>query len=316
MLLIVTGPHDDHLAHVRTALDRRGAAHHVIDPGALGSDTRLTVDIGPTRESARVATAEGDSIELSEVDTVWLRARSHGDGPRGVSTERHLERAVGLIALHGGRVVPAALDVMAHASSKILQLHVARSVGLSVPRTLVTNDPDEVLRFASTGIPLVGKELAPDPALAVGVRPFARYTNDIAPHDLLHVDDLALAPLVVQEKLDKALELRVTVVGDQTFTAAIDSAPVHHSSTDFRRYDLASTTIRPWHLSAATEAACLRLVRYFGLLYATLDLILTPEGDHVFLDLNPNGQYLWIETHSGLDITEALVDLLTAAAGT
>ena len=50
----------------------------------------------------------------------------------------------------------------------------------------------------------------------------------------------------------------------------------------------------------------------FGLLYGAFDFIVTPEGRHVFLEVNPAGQYLWVEAKTGLQITSAVVDALTA----
>ena len=59
-----------------------------------------------------------------------------------------------------------------------------------------------------------------------------------------------------------------------------------------------------------TSVSFVLLVRRLGLHYGTIDMVLTPDGRYVFLEINPNGQYLWIEKQSGLPITEAVCDLL------
>jgi glutathione synthase/RimK-type ligase-like ATP-grasp enzyme len=55
---------------------------------------------------------------------------------------------------------------------------------------------------------------------------------------------------------------------------------------------------------------CVRLVEQLELSYGAIDMVLTPEGRYVFLEINPNGQYLWIEEQTGMPISAALCDLL------
>lgn len=61
---------------------------------------------------------------------------------------------------------------------------------------------------------------------------------------------------------------------------------------------------------AYIEEACKELVRRFRLQFAAIDLLVTPDGQYVFVDLNGNGQWGWIENHTGLPLTETLVNLL------
>jgi hypothetical protein len=53
----------------------------------------------------------------------------------------------------------------------------------------------------------------------------------------------------------------------------------------------------------------------FGLNFASLDMIVTPDGEFVFLELNPNGQWLWLEYELGLPLVASMADLLTSDAG-
>ena len=52
------------------------------------------------------------------------------------------------------------------------------------------------------------------------------------------------------------------------------------------------------------------MVERLGLCYGAIDMILTPDGRYVFIEINPNGQYLWIEQETGLPISAAICDLL------
>src|SRR5439155_14491583 len=90
----------------------------------------------------------------------------------------------------------------------------------------------------------------------------------------------------------------------------IHSQATNHTRYDWRRYDFCKTPHRPHALPAEVQARCVRLVRRLGLCYGAIDMVLTPDGRYVFLEINPNGQYLWIEQETGLPISDAICDLL------
>jgi glutathione synthase/RimK-type ligase-like ATP-grasp enzyme len=117
------------------------------------------------------------------------------------------------------------------------------------------------------------------------------------------------APVVFQEYVDAELEVRVTVVGERIFAAAFDLTRSRYP------YDVrmdARTPCRAFALDDATAATVLRLVRGLGLVYAAVDLRLARDGTPVFLELNPAGQFLYIEDLTGLPIAAALADELLA----
>jgi glutathione synthase/RimK-type ligase-like ATP-grasp enzyme len=96
--------------------------------------------------------------------------------------------------------------------------------------------------------------------------------------------------------------------------AEIHSQESNHTRHDCRRYDWYQTTYRPHALPREVERHCRQLVERLDLCYGAIDLILTPDGRYVFLEINPNGQYLWIEQATGLPISEAVGELLMAGA--
>lgn len=65
------------------------------------------------------------------------------------------------------------------------------------------------------------------------------------------------------------------------------------------------------NLSPDIEAKIQALMKEFGLIYGAFDFIVTPDGRHVFLEVNPAGHYMWIESKLGLPITAALADVLS-----
>src|SRR6185295_16367444 len=118
------------------------------------------------------------------------------------------------------------------------------------------------------------------------------------------------SPLILQEYVPKHVELRVTVVGGEIFPAEIESQGSARSRDDWRRYDLARTPYRRHTLPADVAERLLGVVRAFGLCYGAIDLVLTPDGRYVFLELNGNGQWLWIEDLTQMPIADAITSVL------
>jgi D-alanine-D-alanine ligase-like ATP-grasp enzyme len=65
------------------------------------------------------------------------------------------------------------------------------------------------------------------------------------------------------------------------------------------------------YLPPAVEAKIHAFMQVFGLIYGAFDFIVTPDGRHIFLEVNPAGQYMWVEAKTGLPITAALADMLS-----
>jgi glutathione synthase/RimK-type ligase-like ATP-grasp enzyme len=121
--------------------------------------------------------------------------------------------------------------------------------------------------------------------------------------------------MTFHEELEKALELRVTIVGERVFAASVDSSRMERSKTDWRREGFALIDAwKPYTLQAEVEKALLALMDGFALNYGAIDVIVTPEGKHVFLEVNPAGEFFWLERENGLAISEAIADVMLGLA--
>jgi glutathione synthase/RimK-type ligase-like ATP-grasp enzyme len=199
----------------------------------------------------------------------------------------------------------------AAASFKINQLCLAQALGLHTPRTLVTNDPSQAKDFfAACGQHMVYKLLYPlqwedSDGIALGV-----YTTLITAEALgAQLESVRAAPCQFQELVPKSYELRINVIGEHVWATAIYSQEADHTRIDYR-YDTEGCQHSPAVIPRALEETCLTLARRMGLRMCSIDMIVTPEGDYVFLEVNPNGQWAWIEDYTGLPLTRALVDEL------
>lgn len=197
-------------------------------------------------------------------------------------------------------------DRTAHAEYKPVQLAAAARAGLATPRTLVTNDPAAARRFVG-GLPRAVYKAFCSP-VTVGEEHRFVYTTVVGAADL---DDAAIRTTAhqFQEWVDKAYEVRLTVVDDRLFAARL-TARSPDAEIDWRSdYDAVEYAVAD--VPDPVRRAVGALLAGLGLRFAAMDFAVRPTGEWVFLDLNPNGQWGWIEHETGLPITAALADALT-----
>jgi glutathione synthase/RimK-type ligase-like ATP-grasp enzyme len=136
------------------------------------------------------------------------------------------------------------------------------------------------------------------------------YTHVVQRRELVGYQSVRYAPGIFQEYVPKRVELRVTVVGSRVFAAEIHSQDSRLTRDDWRHYDNDRATYAPHALPKSIENLCLQLVRALHLSFGAIDLVLTPQGEYVFLEINPNGQWVWVQELAGLPIAEAIAELL------
>lgn len=143
--------------------------------------------------------------------------------------------------------------------------------------------------------------------------PINIYTSRITAEDLHAQSQIQQTACLFQARVPKKIELRITIIGDQAFAAEIYSQQSERTAIDWRRsYPDLSYGVH--QLPTEIQEKCLLLMRRFGLAFGAIDMILTPDDRYVFLELNPNGQWGWIEHATGLPLCATLVDLLTKDA--
>lgn len=196
--------------------------------------------------------------------------------------------------------------------NKLLQLKLAKSAGLLVPDTLITNDPEELIEFCqkqggSIAVKAVRSRIFQESnGDAIGI-----YTNKISiDYIKKHSSDIVFAPLMAQKYIEKKLEFRVTVVGQDIFTCAIHSQDSELTKEDWRRYDFENVKHESYDMPEHVKNSILRFMRLCNLTFGAIDMILTPEGEYVFLEINASGQYIWIENLTKLPISKAIAENL------
>jgi glutathione synthase/RimK-type ligase-like ATP-grasp enzyme len=199
--------------------------------------------------------------------------------------------------------------------SKEEQLRMAAECGLEVPATCITNSPERLKTFIQdTGKPIVAKMQSAFAITREG-REHVVFTNEINENHLEELQRLAYCPMTFQEKLPKALELRVTVAGKEIFAFSIDSQQLPEARTDWRKEGAAlMEDWQPYELPGQVKAALLHLMDRYGLNYGAIDLVLTPEGKYYFLEVNAAGEFFWLDKLCHSAISRQLAAVLLGKA--
>lgn len=299
-ILIPTHPGDVHAVAVALALERQG--HEAVQ--WLGSDF-------PTLQSASIDIRGGEidwEIAGPEIaarppfDVVWLRRKTPALLPSGLhpgdlpvarrECRDFLDGLYHLAAPEAFWVNP--LASRPRADLKAVQLREAVRAGLTVPPTLMSNDPARIRRFLEEHRGrAVYKPFYPA-AWDIEDRVAVLMTSEVEVEDLPGDETLRITPGIFQAKVAKAHELRVTVMGAHVATARLLSQEVEAARLDWRAAG-AQIRVEPDRLPEKVERACLRLMENLGIVFGAFDFIVTPEGGHVFLEVNPAGQFLWVE---------------------
>lgn len=325
MILVLSHADDPPVVRAAELLRARGVEVGRFDPLAFPSTAALRLAYAADGELAATLTVDGRAIDLRAVDAVWVRRPGRPSAPARVAdpdvrewvARESLEVMHSLwkaLAALGCRFVPAPPVVFADRHLKPHQLVTARKLGFEIPPTLITNDPKALLAFVREHRRCITKPIDTAPGSRGPLwQRLGRFATPITHRDLGYADTARDCPTLVQAYVDKRVELRVTVVGDRVFAAEIQSQATARTRTDWRQYDHRHTPYAAHELPAEVAARCVALCRELGVVYGAVDLILTPDGRHVFLEINLNGEYDWIEQRTGLPITPAIVDLLTGA---
>lgn len=304
MILILSNPTDIHARHIANLVHQRGHEVSYVSRADFGNGACLSLCPDAQRGSI---TVDGKRIVSDEISAVWSRrpGRIHAapaitDGLDRSFTENEWAQTLdGFFAVASRRNISPLWKQ--RAATKPLQISIASRVGLRVPETLITSDPAEALAFAGKfeqGI--VHKAMTSPSHQFVDTRVW----NSM---DAQQIGDLPLCPAIFQQRIIGPADVRATVVGSRIFSACILRG-AGGAGVD-SRLDL-DAPCTAYQLPSDVESAILHLMGELGLLFGTIDLKVAENGDHVFLEINPQGQFLYIEILTGLPISNSLADFL------
>ncbi|MET9550843.1 MvdC/MvdD family ATP grasp protein [Streptomyces sp. NPDC006627] len=320
MILIVSNPElDGHVKPVTSELSRRGVEWTVYDPAKFPGSSRVAIETTRTGVRALLARDDGDFLDLSDVTAVWHRRPGDFELSDLLLPEErewvHNECAHLVRSLWGGGFLRGWVsdpEAVRRASVKVTQLRIAGDMGFLIPRFTITNDVEKASAFISACSQGAIVKVLADPGILYPNRAGTIYTHLVTDADMSEIRSVRFGPTYLQEFIPKAMDIRVTVMGHDVFAVGISSQGVRESRVDFRRAPAYTLPHEPVELPQDVSSLCVRLVRHLGLQFGAIDFVLTPDHEYVFLEINPNGQWYWLEEVTGIPLTAALCDLLIA----
>jgi glutathione synthase/RimK-type ligase-like ATP-grasp enzyme len=308
MLLILTEERDFAADYLIVELIKRELPYFRLNAEDIASANILFEIDGNGRPSEIVVGPR--TLRLQDVRAVWYRRALQPNPDRALPIHerrfvagelRHLFTALAL-NIDGVWVNP--IHNVSVAEHKLLQLQIARRIGLKVPRTLVSRDVARLREFARDN--KAGTICKPifHGLYFDGESRFSAYTRRIEPDDL-DEEAASACPILLQEEIPRSADIRATIIGPHCFVAEIKS---DDRIIDWRdpcsavRYAIS-------HLDGEIEQKCREVLRHFGLVYGAFDLIRTPNGELVFLEVNPTGEWAWLEDRLGFPMRDAFIEL-------
>lgn len=321
MILVLTVADDLHADVVISKLEEIEESWIRFNTEGFPQSDRLEARMEGTEYQARLI-FPNNKVDLSRIKAVWYRRPHEPNVSASIRDEkvRRVARDESKEALHGLWYTlqhcywmswPPNLRV---ASNKLYQMTVASRLGFEIPQMLITQDPKRAQEFFKLHDGNVIVKPLSGASFTMEGKYLMTYTNRVGFQDLEEIDCVRLAPTLLQEYVPKEIELRITIVEDQVFAAAMYTQMLERTRDDWRRGPPSLVKHEPYQLTNDIRDKCVLLLKHLGLTFGAVDMIKTLDGRYIFIEINPNGQWLWTEELAGLPISEAIALKLARGA--
>ena len=312
MLLVITHSKDATADYLCGIIAERGLPFVRFDTDQNLSDIKISYAEGCPRLMMRDAT-----YAVGAFRHVWLRrpkpleVHIGGDASEQAQAQKEWSEALeGFFAHipfdawmnHPSRNVTA--------SHKMEQLTRASRFGLAIPDTLVTQHPEQLLAFwEQCDGEVVTKPLAEGYLYREGeAADTTIYTRQVQPYHLDHIDTLVHCPTLFQQRIEKQTDVRICIVDDEVHAVAMEATDDGTAQRlDIRRHNMVDVSYSDIALPENVGAALKKLIRSYELRFAAIDVTVDRHGTWIFFEINPNGQWAWLDLVAGTNIAEAFI---------
>lgn len=310
-ILIIGDIDDPHVAKVCSLLKKKGENPIVLNP-FKGHENSIRYTYNPLSVQIK---AQGNSVEIKKIKSVWWRLKPNLTSMP--ETKEEFERSKFIHREWQLTLEPLKYflkdcfwinrrEADALCRNKPFQLNLANLEGFKIPNGVISNDVNEIQKKIRAFKQVVYKPLSyyivpPDRIL---------YSSIMTKEEVSQKsNNIEQAPCIFQEYIDKDFELRITIVGGKVFPIKIQSQLNNVTKFDWRK-DQINIDYEIFELPKSIEQKLLNLHQKFELFFGAYDFIVDPQGAYYFLEVNPAGQWLWLEENLDLSISESIAEAL------
>jgi len=349
-ILLLTSPKDLHGQAVQKHLDAMDIPYFYYARDQFPIHSKLSFSLKNKAAAQLILELPEQTIDLLSLRSIWCRRPRHiSTNPSQLpAIQKYVKKESEYFFNSIATLIPSESWIsdpfsITKAGYKPYVLLIAHSLGFTIPQTVFGNNPSTVSSMIGQHPTLAVKSIAGTTGvldltwfqamLVYFESVYRRLTNQPKEEDPNYENALSTirtkafssealsgmlsnlqdCPVIIQPLIPKKLELRITVVGEKIFAAAID--PTHNkikNIVDIRDNPIEEIPHSVYDLPENIVNLCRALLKMLGLKYGTIDMIVTPDNEFVFLEVNPVGQWLWIEQSTGLPISKAIAELLIA----
>lgn len=265
----------------------------------------------------------GKKIPAEEISAMWIRkpylnlfSRKESDENKKIKIKHIFEEfseiwPVFLIEAKKNAIYTLPSYPNVQANRKINQLNIAKKVGWDIPSFIVSYSKQEILSYIKSWKRTLTKPLSTKIYEKEGQEIlFGTHVFSSKEFELFFHEREITYPFFCEEYIEKLYELRITVVGKKVFACKIDSQKSNKSKLNWKKIHIYSLPHEIYNLPKEVEEKCINVCKELNLDYGAIDVIVSPNGKYYFVEINPAGQYLWIEQKTGMQISKAIADLL------
>ena len=297
-ILILGNSKDAHAVAINKAITESGATADYLDTSLFPRHLKLSWE--PGTQTGSLILSSGRLLDIADIHSVYWRT-FFGVGVTSLKDQDQQRIATNdsMSALRSlMQACPAhwvnSWDAYQLHKEKPLQLNMVNNMGVTIPKTLISNDKEQIIQFTNSVEKAIFKPVYG-----------GAYTKTVTPE---HLEPkrlelvLSISPVTIQEYIP-GTNIRSYVIGDSIYSAEIRSTQL-----DFREDSQAE--LIPVELPASVEQQCFDITKILMLEWTAIDWRLKPNGEYVFLEANPSPMFLHFEKQTGFPITQKLVQLL------
>lgn len=188
------------------------------------------------------------------------------------------------------------------AENKMYQLEIAKSIGLKVPQTIVTNTTSDINDECMYVVKALDTPLFHDNDNGIDTFTYSTVVNGAS----LKKSSLSEVPVIIQEYLNEKTDVRATIIGDKVYSVQI-LQDNHGISGDWRKTPKSQLQYLPISLPKEIKNKLLLLMKKLNISFGGVDLIIS-DGDYYFIEVNPTGEWGWIEANTEYKIHNTIVE--------